>query len=48
MDIAHVIVIGIAPSLVVLGAGICRATWVWWWETIGATQTNPRARRSRV
>jgi len=48
MDVTTIIVVGVAPSIVVLGAGVCRASWVWLREQVLLAGTEPRARRSRI
>lgn len=41
MDIPAVIALALMPSLTVLAAGICRATWVWLGETDGRRARRP-------
>jgi hypothetical protein len=48
MDVATIIVAGVAPSILVLGAGVCRASWVWLREQMLLSGTEPRVRRSRI
>ena len=48
MDMTTVFAAVMAPSLIVLGAGICRATWVWLCELMFIPRADSRMHRNRI